>query len=65
MFSLEYSLGRFEKPDKVKKLEKVHRCECVGKSEYNKDETVRRQIIDTLTKYYVTEYQGQIERCKK
>ncbi len=54
-----------ENPDKVKKIRKVHKCECGGKIEYNKDEIVRRQIIDILTKYYVTEYQGQIGICKK
>lgn len=54
-----------ENPDKAIKVRKTHKCECGGKIEYNKDEIVRRQIIDILTKYYVTEYQGQIGRCKK
>lgn len=54
-----------EKPNKVEKVRKTHKCECGGKIEYNKEEIVRRQIIDILTKYYVTEYQGQIGRCKK
>lgn len=54
-----------ENPDKAIKVRKVHRCECGGKIEYNKNEIVRRQIIDILTKYYVTEYQGQMGKCKK
>lgn len=53
-----------EKPDEIVKLKKPRRCECGGKIEYDK-EKIKRQLIELITKYQTTEYQGQIGRCKK
>ena len=54
-----------EKPDKVQKVRKVHKCECGGKIQYNGNEVKKRQMIEIEIKYYVTEYQGEVGKCKK
>ena len=48
-----------EKPDKVQKVRKVHKCECGGKIQYNGNEVKKRQMIEIEIKYYVTEYQRE------
>ncbi len=53
-----------ENPERTVKLARPRKCECGGKIEYDK-ETIRRQIIELITKYQTTEYQGKLGRCKK
>ncbi len=53
-----------EKPTEIVKLPKKHRCECGGRIIYNKEKK-RRQLIELITEYYVTEYQGQVGKCNK
>lgn len=52
------------KPDKIIKIKKPRKCECVGKIQYD-GKVIIRQLIDLLTKYEVTEYQGEIGICNK
>lgn len=59
-----HSANLVEKPDKIVKLPKPRKCTCGGKIEYNK-EKIKRQLIELITKYEATEYQGNIGRCKK
>lgn len=51
-------------PDKIIKVSKSRKCSCGGKIIYSK-EVIKRQIIDLVTKYYTTEYQGKIGVCAK
>lgn len=53
-----------EEPNKIVKIKKEHKCKCGGKIEYDK-KVIKRQLIDLLTRYYTTEYQGQIGKCNK
>lgn len=53
-----------EHPNKTVKLRKKQKCKCGGRIEYD-EKVIKRQLIDLLTKYYTTEYQGQIGKCNK
>lgn len=53
-----------ETPDKIIKIKKPRKCECGGKIQYN-GKVMIRQLIDLLTKYEVTQYQGEIGICNK
>ncbi len=59
-----HSAELVEKPTEVVKLPKKQKCECGGKIIYNK-EKIRKQLIELITEYYVTEYQGQVGKCNK
>lgn len=53
-----------KEPTKTVRLKKVRKCECGGKIKYN-GRLIVRQLIDLLSKYEVTEYQGEIGICEK
>lgn len=59
-----HSAETVSNPDKIVKLPKVRKCRCGGKIEYDK-ETIKKQIIELITKYETIEYQGKLGRCKK
>ena len=53
-----------QNPDKIIKVRKPRKCECGGKIKYDGKKIIR-QLIDLLTKYEVTEYQGEVGICEK
>ena len=59
-----YEPKQISKPDKIVKIKKPRKCECGGKIQYN-GKVMIRQLIDLLTKYEVTQYQGEIGICNK
>lgn len=53
-----------QNPEKIIKIKKTRKCQCGGKIKYDGKKIVR-QLIELLTKYETTEYQGEIGICQK